>query len=126
TLRCTTFRWRRQWPASGPELPIGAWPAAGQAPVHRVRTLAHGVSVESSLDRDEFVALVGASLRLLEDGADSADVHLVIDHTRLERRPLLREQRVRLPRGRHRVEEADDLEVVLGVALEELLQPGLA
>src|SRR4029077_4972205 len=77
--------------------------------------------VQSASDRDELVSLVGASLRLFEDVSDAADVHLVVDHARLEWSPLLREKRVRFPGRGHGVEEADDLEVVLGVALEELL-----
>ena len=38
-------------------------------------------------DGDELVALVAALLGLLEHGADAADVQLVVDHARLERRP---------------------------------------
>jgi hypothetical protein len=45
----------------------------------------------------------------------------VFDDTRLPWRPLLREQCVRFPERRHAAEQTDDLEVILGVALEELL-----
>ena len=45
-------------------------------------------------DGDELVSLVAAALGLLEHGADAADVQLVIDGPRLERRRLLDEQGV--------------------------------
>src|SRR6478736_6664303 len=76
--------------------------------------------------RDQLVALVAALLSLLEDVADPAYVHLVVDHAWLEWRPLLREQRVRSSGRRDGTEEADDLEVVFRVALEVLLLSGLA
>src|SRR3954452_15290248 len=57
--------------------------------------------------------LVAALQRALADLADAARVDLLVEHARLDRRPLVR--RHPLPGQRH------DLEVVLGVALEGLL-----
>ena len=74
-------------------------------------------------NRDEHGALVAALDRLLFDEPDAVDVELVVDHVRLERRPLLGQQRVRrggvgnADRGR----EAQHPEVVFGLTLVVLL-----
>src|SRR3954452_24500630 len=75
---------------------------------------------------DELVALATASLGLLEHSPDAANVHLVVEHARLERRPFLCEQDALRPRGRGRADKRYDPEMVLGLALIDLLPPRLA
>src|SRR6266516_4712664 len=67
--------------------------------------------LERTLDRD------------LANGADSSNVVLVVDHPGLKRRPLLGPQRVVGGHKRHRDPgvQVENLEVVLSLALEELL-----
>src|SRR5204863_7384457 len=82
-------------------------------------------AVELPADGDELGVLVSAALGVLEDGADAAHVHLVIERPRLEGRPLRGEERDVVAPADHGAEAADDPEVVLGVAPVELLPPGL-
>src|SRR6266404_8948332 len=95
------MRWRSGWEAARCATPLASRSRSRPA------------------ERDELVALVSAALSLLEHDADPAHVELVVEHARFERRPLL---------GEHRVcaEQAQDLEVVLGLALVVLLATGQA
>src|SRR4029079_18854639 len=92
-------RWRRGWEGAR-----CATPPASRSPSRPAA-------------RDQLAALVPAALSLLEHDADPAHVELVVDHARFERRPFLSEHRVR-------AEQAQDLEVVLGLALVVLLATG--
>src|SRR3954464_12464184 len=77
--------------------------------------------------RDQLITLVGALHGLLENRADAAEVVLVVEYSRLERRPLFRQKRMlgRAVRHAHRAVQLQDLEVVLSLALQELLPGGL-
>src|SRR4051795_11713463 len=81
-----------------------------------------------ALHRDELELLVAALDGLLGDRAVPAHVDLVVDDLLLQRRRLAGEHRA--PRAHRRggdaVVEAEDLEVVLGVALVVLLLEGHA
>src|SRR4029079_19640317 len=63
----------------------------------------------------------------LANVANAANVFLVVDHPGLERGPLLGPESVVCRHERHgdRGVEIENLEVVLGLALEELLASGL-
>ena len=80
------------------------------------------------VDRDELELFVAALDRGLLDRADAADVELVVDHAGLERGPLLGLHGIPRRDGRNRDRSVpfEDLEVVLRLALEELLAEALA
>src|SRR5262249_6766775 len=63
---------------------------------------------------------------VLHDHADAADIELVVERPGLDGRPLPGEERVRTPRSGDGREQPDDPELVLGVALVELLAARLA
>src|SRR5204862_8223808 len=81
------------------------------------------VSLMGAPNPHQLSAFVRALLGLLEDLAYPADVHLVVDDPGLEWRPLPCEEPVSAAGARadHGVEDADDLEVVVGVPLQVLL-----
>jgi hypothetical protein len=79
----------------------------------------------SFLERDEFCLLVAAAFGVLQDGADTADVELVINRSWLERCPFLGEQRVLCGDASDSVEEAGHLVVIFSVTFVELLAAGL-
>src|SRR5881394_3930211 len=102
--------------------PNGVWKTAARA--ERARPLggaASGASVMAHVRK--LPALVAALDRLLLREADAVDVELVVERVRLERRPLLRQQRVRRRgvRQHDRRRRAQHREVVLRVTLEILL-----
>src|ERR671936_484366 len=72
---------------------------------------------------NEHGALVRPPRRRLLHEPDAADVVLVVDEVRLERRPLLRQlgMSIRAIRDRHRCRQAQHLRVVLGLPLVVLL-----
>src|SRR4051794_28797959 len=95
----------------------GTWTETGaRGETHRGR-IGSGRS-SRSLDLLQRPALVAALERDLEDRADPALVELGVEHSRLERRPFVRDQPVAV--------DADDPEVVLGLALVVLLAKRLS
>src|SRR5256885_8273899 len=87
-------------------------------PIPRMWRFATRPGSAAASDRHQVQVLVAALHGLLAHRADPAHVVLGVDDARLQRRPLLRLQ--------ERAVLAEDPEVVLGVALVELLLAGLS
>src|SRR5437879_2090045 len=107
--------------------PSSAWgPVLRRRPECRLNAWSPVDPLPASPDTDELAPLVRALFGLLEHLADPPRVHLVVDNAGLEWGPLLREQAIPYPDigACHGVEDADDLEVVVGVALVVLLPVG--
>src|SRR6266576_3225602 len=134
--QATIGRRSTEWPSTylvrdvavpGPSARPGPAAVAAAAEQTKKRTRCAPVIRRTSRDLsfpghgDELVALVRSLLGLLEHGADAAPVHLVVDHARFERCPLLGQQRVLHVGPNDGAEDPDHSEVVLRVPLVELL-----